>query len=543
MPDNAFAERMEKFGLAIGEALKDRWHKQQLEDFKANELANFQQESQTVLQSIAQNEDDPDALVSGFQAFKKAQMDFLTAAGSYADNPYITNMAQQMFQTNQNSLGEFLQVEQAGYARSQRGGEEAWRQEQRGMTREEHTEGILKSKAERAKLRAEVGKLGAGEVGAPEDVLGMRAWMEGFDPDIWPDDKSRATGLWRHLTVGELAGSEKEGIGPAGMRKEIIEQSRNYLGTRDYNRAKALAAQKAELGTTKPGDPEFGMDPEAEKEAFIDSVDDQELMIEAGKRIFDRLGLSHMLPAAHPAFAQTVVTGLDAVTAVRGVQDPHVLTQKVFGEAWAKQNLPLEELDAATPDKAIKILANALPDDWTQIPADSPFGTLLQELAHGVNLKDVRSGDDLASQRGINPSTGEPYTSMAEFALEFKKKLEAVAMAMTGDPTKGSGLTQPDESLDPLTLASRNDLRGQGHAVFMAYFNWMAYLNRVPGAKKPPVIHPTGERLLKSVLKTEPFGVLKAAKTLGGLGLTGLEKEIEKKGRAAAEKVGGLIKR
>lgn len=96
-------------GLTIGKILQDRFEAKQAEDFIGNELAQFQQASNSFHEQVGAVE-DPDQMAQMFSQWKDSVfMPFMNnAAGRYPKNKRIMEIVRQIDDANKKGLDEFI---------------------------------------------------------------------------------------------------------------------------------------------------------------------------------------------------------------------------------------------------------------------------------------------------------------------------------------------------------------------------------------------------------------------------------------------------
>src|SRR3990170_6484250 len=81
----------------IGDVIRDRFYKNQFEQFMQNDYASYQQEL-TNLSAALGDPSDPDMASKILQSYSAATSKMITNSTRFKSNPYITQLAQAHFQ-------------------------------------------------------------------------------------------------------------------------------------------------------------------------------------------------------------------------------------------------------------------------------------------------------------------------------------------------------------------------------------------------------------------------------------------------------------
>jgi hypothetical protein len=404
-------EALALFTQGIGKAIDHRFRLQQFENFKANELAKFQQTMQDSVRMIHETSDDDNIQVQGFLNFKQALNEFSMASAAYPGNVMIANAVQQMHASNAGLMEEFQSFKAEG---------EKWNPtavQQRKDIRQAGTE-VAMMGPERERVEIDKLKKETSVLRPRADAAGSReTWFEGFDT-------STPQGVQQALANPRLREERKGYANSVGgeMVDEMLERWKNkpYL--------------KPTGGMTR-----IGMDPEADRNLAMQYIDKEEWRVKTDRRIMERSGQvdpddkKYRNRWSLDRFNATKSPALPITTDLM----PGNAAVRALGPEEVSRSLGLagmggEELGEAVRHTTLKKVAEGLPDSVKDLSAGSlqvPFQAVMRDTGPGARM-------------GINPMTDKPWKGWQDFDTYFKKmKGEAINNAVGGGP--GIEITAP----------------------------------------------------------------------------------------------------
>ncbi len=439
-------EAISKFGEGVGAALQDRFHQKQYEDFTKNELAQFVSQGNELKSALLQ-EEDPDAMAALFKQYSTLSNEFLTNAGKYANNPYIANVAQQIYQANVNGLSEFMQVQEGTEAFA--GREE---QRERAVRKEEADIELSEARAEEARASA------------------LRQRREAMQPE-------GAGGAAVLLTQGAA--------NPQQARALLYRTDKSHFQTireDELNRTRQALAQqevarRRARGETKPLGGLWGDDPDDWKIIAANEISADEVR---KKWEIDRLSTEGWNPY-DPTFGGRYLPPEEVteqtVPRIRGQVSDYEIGSFLLGHdaleiITGKEIGPGKEL---SPGRiSVADLARNLPDDLGSLP-NSPFKEAFAFVA---------------SARGYNPITDKPWESYDEMLAFIKAVGEARLMHLIG------GEDTPDKELTKPARTSRQKARQLLDTMIAKYGPQLGSAFELPGYRPPKEKGILGDRPL-----------------------------------------------
>lgn len=438
MPAPTRTELYGNLGRAIGESLRDRFHKHQFESFQENELAKFMSAAQEAQNAIAAADDPekggPEAMSAAFQKFKTAQSEFYTASSKYADNPYIAQVSQKIGDANVNGLETFMNLEAGVHARGQRASQEdlATRKSETEIKRGEAQTNLFGAQATEARSRASLldrtdpnlRAAGAGSNRLPESIY----YTEGVE------DLSRLRAALYRPDRAEDRKSEQ-----AQIRQDMAQR----------------ILQSQFLGKPKPGvmGEVWGNTPEDLAAVMANYTNESDVRREWEKSVLEREGSLHGLDSMdlqrlYPGLYSAPDQGQAApegVQPVVGRASSPEIAQMLFGEEVSAK------IAGEGDTSSIRGIERSMPANLTELMSIDggrfTAGPLMAPWAAALHF------------RGKNPVTGENWKS--------KKELRDF---LEGE-TRNQITTYFGTATDKLSKSNRRDAESVARRIMDLYFN------------------------------------------------------------------------
>lgn len=412
----------------IGDALRDRFYKQQLDMFMQNEYAEYQSELNNLTAALG-DPSDPDMASKILQSYKASTNKMLVNATRYAKNPYIAQLSQAHFQHDMKQFDNIVQLAGASM--------EAETERELAPKKRE----LLEQKIQTQKSLGEKYKAEAAKAEAVAPVTGFF--------DRWDlSSPGRALGALRRTDDKGLNQRRIQEMGEIqqSLAAKIIEERRQ---AKAHNPATSMPWGQGGKGEIDQVRSEIPLERVRELWEMRTLKNDLGQVTGMGEDQIELMFPQYDWPSKAPT---TVIQ--------RGLLAPEEVGALILGDGY--QAIMGEQALV----KGIKEIADKLPNDINVLGK----GNVVTQMFNAL----LQNG-------GNNPTTQEPFKDYKS----YKAWIDRTSREWVNEKIGGAGIA--DAELDKETLASRQKARA---FMNMAMEKYAAHIAReiggIPGTPATP---------------------------------------------------------